>query len=156
MSLFVSPLSAIDRAHDPTVIGSVALRKGPRRFCPHRSDRCRVLMHTCRNSPLWQRYERCNNALSWLPWLDQACHHVTCALIGTSRKLAAYSYASSLALEQRLSTNWWIERYPKGRSRTCYQECGCHLLDKQHYLFGRKTKIAHSSDRTLHVLCQSR
>jgi len=27
---------------------------------------------------------------------------VTCALIGTSCRLAAYSYASSLALEQRL------------------------------------------------------
>jgi len=60
--------------------------------------------------------------------IEQRGHHVTCALIGTSRKLAAYSYASSLALEQRLSTSWWIERYPKGRSRTCYQECGCHLL----------------------------
>ena len=34
MSPFVSPLSAIARAHDPTVIDSVALRKGPRRFCP--------------------------------------------------------------------------------------------------------------------------
>ena len=29
--------------------------KRPRRFCPHRSDRCRALMLTCRNSPLWQR-----------------------------------------------------------------------------------------------------
>ena len=45
--------------------------------------------------------------------IEQRGHHVTCALIGTSRKLAAYSYASSLALEQRLSTSWWIERYPK-------------------------------------------
>ena len=40
----------------------------------------------------------------------------------------------SLALEQRLSTSWWIQtegyklRYPKGRCRTCYQECGCHLI----------------------------
>jgi len=55
MSPFVSPLFAIARAHDPTVIGSVALRKGPRRFCLHRSDCCRALMLTCRNSPLWQR-----------------------------------------------------------------------------------------------------
>jgi len=75
---FCLPVSAIARAHDPTVIGSVALRKGPRRFCPHRSDRCRsdrcrALMLTCRNSPLWQRCERCNNVLSssWPPWLDQ-------------------------------------------------------------------------------------
>ena len=30
--------------------------------------------------------------------IEQRGHHVTCALIGPSRKLAAYSYASSLAL----------------------------------------------------------
>jgi len=40
MSPFVSRLSVITQAHDPTVICSVALRKGPWRFCPHRSDRC--------------------------------------------------------------------------------------------------------------------
>ena len=38
------------------------------------------------------------------PWLartqsiEQRGHHVTCALIGTSRKLAAYIYPSSVAL----------------------------------------------------------
>ena len=114
MSSFVSPLSAIDRAHDPTLIGSVSLRKTPRRFCPHCSDRCHVLMLMCRKSPLWQHCERRNNVLSsfWPQWLDrneQRGHHVTCALIGTSRKLAAYNYASSLALERRLSTSWWIQ-----------------------------------------------
>ena len=86
--------------------GSVALRNGPRRFCPHRSDRCRALMLTCRNSPLWQRCERCNNVLTslWAPRLDQltACRHVTCALIGTSRELAAYNYTSGLALSMKL------------------------------------------------------
>ena len=51
MSPFVSPLSAIARAHNPTVIGSVAFRKGPRWFCPHRSDRCHALILTCRNHP---------------------------------------------------------------------------------------------------------
>jgi len=30
--------------------------------------------------------------------IEQRGHHVTCALIGMSRKLAAYNYASSLAL----------------------------------------------------------
>ena len=71
--LFCLPVSAIALAHDRTVMGSVALRKGPRRFCPYRSDRCRALMLTCRNSPLWQRCERCNNVMSssWPPWLDQ-------------------------------------------------------------------------------------
>jgi len=65
-------VSAIARAHNQTVISSVALRKGPRRFYPHRSH-CRALMLMCRNSPLWQRFERCNNVLSssWPPWLDQ-------------------------------------------------------------------------------------
>ena len=38
MSPFVSPLSAIAQAHDPTLISSVALRKGPRRFCLHCTD----------------------------------------------------------------------------------------------------------------------
>jgi len=30
--------------------------------------------------------------------IEQRGYHVTCALIGTSRKLAAYNYTSSLAL----------------------------------------------------------
>ena len=48
--------------------------------------------------------------------IEQRGHHVTCALIGTSRKLAAYNYASSLALEQRLCTSWWIQtEVSKGR-----------------------------------------
>jgi len=41
--------------------------------------------------------------------IEQHGHHVICTLIGTSRKLAAYNYMSSLVLEQRLSTSWWIE-----------------------------------------------
>ena len=110
MSPFVSSVSAIARAHDSAVIGSVALRKGPQWFCPHRSDRCRALMLTCRNSPLWQRCECCNNVLSsfWLPWLsrtwtiEQHGLHMTCVLIGTSRKLAAYNYTSSLVLRTTL------------------------------------------------------
>jgi len=76
---FFSPLFAIARAHDPTVIGSVAPRKGPRRFCPNRSDRCLALMLLCRNLPLWQGCERCNNvfilaamarsnSINWTAW----------------------------------------------------------------------------------------
>ena len=84
MSPFDSQLSAIARAHDTTVIGSVALRKGPRRFCSHGSDRCRALMLLCRDSPLWQRCERYNIlSLFWPPWLDHlnsVGHHVTCML----------------------------------------------------------------------------
>ena len=64
--------------------------------------------------------------------IQQRGHHVTCALIGTSRKLAAYNYMSSLALwttfEYELVD---AKRYPKGQSRTCYQECGCHLIRKE-------------------------
>ena len=45
------PPSLPSRANDPTVIGSVALRKGPRRFCPHRSDRWCLFAetHPCGN-----------------------------------------------------------------------------------------------------------
>ena len=82
--------------------GSVALRKGPRRFCPHRSDCCRALTLACRNSPLWQCCERCNNVLSsfWPPWLNQLNSVVITwrALIGMRCELAAYNYTSSLAL----------------------------------------------------------
>jgi len=50
--------------------------------------------------------------------IEQRSHHVTCALIGMSRKLAAYNnyYASSLALELRLSTSWWIQTEVSKRS----------------------------------------
>ena len=100
MSPFVSPLSTITWAHDPTVISSVALRKCPWRFCLHHSDRCRTLMLTCPNSPLWQDCERCSNVLSssWPPWLtqtwsvEQCGHHVTCALIEMICKLATASW----------------------------------------------------------------
>ena len=112
-------MSAIAQALDPTVIGSVALRKGPRSFWLHRSDRCRALMLTCQHSPLCQRCERCNNVLSssWLPWLNQFNSVVITwrALIGTSCRLAAYNYTSSLALwttpEYELAdTNWGIQK----------------------------------------------
>ena len=50
--------------------------------------------------------------------IEQRGRHVTRALIGTSRKLAAYNYASSLALalEQRLSTSWWMQMEVSKRS----------------------------------------
>ena len=123
MSPFVSPLSAITRAHDWEVY--VALRKDPRRFCPHNSDCCHALMLTCRNLPLLQCCECCNN-LVWPPWLirtwsiEQRGHHVTCALIGTSHKLAVYNYTSSLALlndawVQAGGCKWSLPRYPKVR-----------------------------------------
>jgi len=61
-------------------------------------------------------------------------HHVTCALTGTSRKLAAYNHMRSPepntlndAWVRTGGCKWSLPRYPKGRSRTCYQECGCHL-----------------------------
>ena len=105
-SPFVSPLSAIVWAHNPTVIGSV----GPWRFCPHHCDCCLALMLTCQNSPLWQGCECCNNVLSlfWPPWsaptrsIEQRGHHVTCTLIGMSCQLAAYNYMSSLVLWKML------------------------------------------------------
>ena len=111
---------------------------------------------------MWQRCERCSNVLSSI-WpaamarsIEQRGHHVTCALIGTSRKLAAYNYASSLALEQRLSTSWWIQlRYPKGRSRTCYQECGCHL-NKDKTLLQRSQRSHQGECRHVSVIARLR
>ena len=68
---------------------------------------------------LMRRNQRCGNVVSAVIMfrfgrhgsvkIEQRGHHVTCVLIGTSGKLAAYNYASSLALEQRLSTSWWIQ-----------------------------------------------
>ena len=95
-------LSPIARARNPTVIGSVALRKGLQRFFQHHS---RALMLTCRNSPLWQGCERCSNVCLRFGChgslkLDQLNSVVITwrALIGTSRKLAFYNYTSNLAL----------------------------------------------------------
>ena len=47
--------------------------------------------------------------------IAQRGHHVTCALIGMSRKLAAYNYTSSLALWTTLEyelvhTNWGLQK----------------------------------------------
>ena len=99
MSPFVSPLSAITGAPAPTVIGSVALRKGPWTFFPRHSDCCHARMLMCWNSPLWQCCGHCNNVLSsFLPsWVDQS-NSVVIMWIGISLKLAAYNYMSSLAL----------------------------------------------------------
>ena len=91
--------------HDPTAIGSVALRKGPRRFCSHRSICCHALMFTCQNSPLWQGCERCSNVLSSFrpPWLartssiEQRDHHDMC-INWNELQVVAYNYTSSLAL----------------------------------------------------------
>ena len=38
--------------------------------------------------------------------IEQRGHHVTCALIGTSRKLVAYIIRAAERIEQRLGTNW--------------------------------------------------
>jgi len=48
--------------------------------------------------------------------IEQRGHHVTCALIGTSRKLAAYNYTSSLVLWRHLSTSWWMQTEVSKRS----------------------------------------
>ena len=63
--------------------------------------------------------------------MEQRGHHVTCALIGMSHKLAAYNYTSILAISTMLEyelVDASLPRYRKGQSRTCYQECGCHLI----------------------------
>ena len=101
LSPFVFLLSAIARAPNLTDIGSMALRKGPQRFCLHHHVSCHSLMLMCRKSPWWRSCECCNNFLSsfWLPLLAQlkqhGCH-VSCSLIGSSHKLGAYKYTDSV------------------------------------------------------------
>ena len=126
-NLLPSALAQGSESRISSVIVSVTRTKGPRRFCPHRSDHCRALMLTCRNSPLWQCCECCNNvwSLFWpsrlaRTWsIERRDHHVTYALIGTMRKLAAYNYTSCLASEWRLRRASGCKRslpkYPKGR-----------------------------------------
>jgi len=120
MRPFVSPLSTIARAHDPTVIGNVAFKKGKRRFCLHRSNHCHALMLTCWNSLLWQHCEHFNNVffvLATIAWSIESVVITWHVVIGMSRKLAAYNYTSSLLLwtVQAGGCKW---RYPKGQSRT--------------------------------------
>ena len=129
MSPFVSPLSAIAQAHDPTLIGSVALR----RFCPHRSDRCRVLMPTCRNSPLWQRMSAvimfCLRFGRHSSIIEQRGHHVMCVNWNepqVSRLQLCEQPSAWTTLEYELvDANWGIKKVrvePATRSAvaTCY------------------------------------
>jgi len=46
-----------------------------------------------------------------------------------SRKLAAYNYTGkpSALNDAGVRAGGCKRRYPKGQSRTCYQECGCYL-----------------------------
>ena len=73
-----------------------------------------ALMLMCRNSPLWQCCEHCNNVLSlfWPPWLAQTWSIEQHTLIGATRKLAAYHYTSSstlwTTLEYKLVDANWV------------------------------------------------
>jgi len=90
-------LSAIAWAPDPTVIGNIALRKGPRRFCPHCHDCCHALTRTCYNSPWWQSCAHCNNPSG---------HH--CSLNSNSMAVTWQTLISKLVVcitQQGLS--WW-------------------------------------------------
>ena len=148
---FCLPVYAIARADDPTVIGSVALRKGPRKFCPHLSDCCRALMLTCWNSPLWQRCERCNNVLSssWPPWSSRD--------MWVNWNETQASRAQLYEQPSALTDAWaWaggckqsLPRYPKGQSIACYQECGCHLNEGEKFFRASRGRISY------HCLWQS-
>ena len=108
MSPFVFPLSAIARAHDPTVISSVALRKGPRRFCLHRTAVywcLRVETHPCGNV-VNAVIMLCLRLAAMARSIEQRGHHVTCALIGTSHKPSALNNAW-------VRTDRYKLRYPK-------------------------------------------
>ena len=123
------------------LLSSRQLDRSLRRWLPvqlwriaHKGSDHTTTMAVLRCQPLRQCCEWCNNVLSlfWSPWLARTWQHghcVTWVLIGTSHKLAIYNiyeqpHALSYVWVRAGGCKW---RYPKGLSRTCYQECGCHL-----------------------------
>ena len=99
-------------------------QEGPWRFWLHcHGCRC-VQTLMCQNSPWWRWCERNNNFLSsfWTPLLIQLKQHgrrVACALIGMSRKLAAYNYTGSLEQGLIWACGWKqsLPRYPQGQTK---------------------------------------
>jgi len=128
---FCLPVAAIARAHDPTVIVSGALRKGLQRLCPHRSDCCRALTFTCRNSPSWQRCDRCNvlfsfgrhGAINWTAWSSRDM----CINWNERRvnRLQLYEQLSAWTmLEYELvDTNWGIRKVWVEPTRSAVATC---------------------------------
>jgi len=51
-------------------------------------------------------------------------------------------YSSSLALWVR--AGGCKRKYPKGQSRTCYQECGCNLINNWSAVHSKKHKFMHA------------
>jgi len=128
MSPFVSLLSAIARVHDPTLIGSVALRK------PHK-DSVHIVVIAVLHWCLRAETHPCDNVVSAVIMfclrfgrhgsleLDQlnSVDITWRVLIGTSCKLAAYIYTRSLAL-------WTTFEYKLVDANGVCQECDCHLI----------------------------
>ena len=88
--------------------------------------------------------------LQLLSWLEEHGCHVTCALIGMSCKLAAYSYKGSLWMRleyEPVDTSRVCPACPQGQSRICYQECvtSSQTLFTQHTFLYTCTRIVISS-----------
>ena len=64
----------------------------------------------------------------WPPLLVQLEQHVImwCALIEMSCKLPAHNYKDSLWKYKMVNANWICPA--RSDCKTCYQECGCHLV----------------------------
>ena len=121
---------SLARAHDLVV----SLSGKAHEDSVHDNDRCRALILTCRNSPLWQRCERCNDVLSsfWPPWIwpiNWTAWSSRDMCVNSNEPQVSRSLALWTTVEyERADAN---EVCPKWQSRTCYQECGCHLKKKK-------------------------
>jgi len=73
----------------------------------------------------------CSNLISWTMWLSfDVCVNWNEPQVS---RLQLYEQPGAVndAGVWAGGCKWSLPRYPKGQSRTCYQECGCHLLVKQ-------------------------
>ena len=70
-----------------------------------------------------------------LPLEKASVSYPECILRAIVHELQAASYITQAAFERGLSMSWWMQtelsRYPQGQSGTCYEECGCHLLNNE-------------------------
>jgi len=93
----------------------------------------------------------------WTPLEHKECGACIWAWLGVSEPPTIIRVAKRF--KRCLNTIWWMQtEVSKGQSRTCYQECGCHLLTtKFNSLKLYQVEIRHnfcveSVHRILHIL----
>jgi len=133
MSPFVSQLSAIARAHDPVVqLSGKAHEDSVHIVVIAVVHWClRVEIHPCGNVVSAEitfclRFGR-HGSISWTAWSSRDM----CVNWNEPQVSHIHLYEQLCALNDAWvwvgGCKWSLPRYPKGQSRTCYQECGCHL-----------------------------